>query len=519
MADSPASASGRWAAGLLLVLLVGALVRLPGLSRPLLEGAAGKQTHTAMVARNLYRGRASFVRPRVDDVGKPGYFVKEMPVLPALAAGLYGLAGGVDERLLRLISVLAWLASVPLVAGFLRPALGGRYALLAGFWLVLSPMAIMYSRAAMNDALAVTGSLAALTALGRWRRAPSLGNTALSGALVAAAFLLKPHTAFWLGPAAALLTVAPSTDPAEPRPSLGWMAALTATALGAMSLAGLWYAHAAAVHQVHPVPGATVPDGWIAPALLSRPALYQEIGRQALFMVFTPLGAALAVVGLARGPRLRLMEWALSLWGGGVILQCVVFAPRMFDDLSRGTEYYQLPLVATAAWLIARGLKELSAWIPSRRGAREARVVGAACALLAVGAFFATRDAMRIPRQYETLIADCERIQSITQPTDEFVVLADRGGTVLYYCDRRGHTFSLATAVNESIVETSERATELELSRAFQGARYLYVPFPELFEGQPELLTRVAERWQEVPLAGARARLFARPTDPRGRAR
>ena len=43
-----------------LAMAIGVLVRLPTLGFPLLEAAAGKQTHTAMVARNLYRGSSSW---------------------------------------------------------------------------------------------------------------------------------------------------------------------------------------------------------------------------------------------------------------------------------------------------------------------------------------------------------------------------------------------------------------------------------------------------------------------------
>ena len=49
----------RWLPRLAAILLLGLLLRVPGLTGPLFEGAAGKQAHTAMVARNLARGRCS----------------------------------------------------------------------------------------------------------------------------------------------------------------------------------------------------------------------------------------------------------------------------------------------------------------------------------------------------------------------------------------------------------------------------------------------------------------------------
>ena len=82
----------RRAAGLAAVLALGLAVRLPTLDAPLLEGAAGKQAHTEMVARNLLRGRSTLVRPIIDDIGKPGYFVKEMPAFAAIAAAASAVA-------------------------------------------------------------------------------------------------------------------------------------------------------------------------------------------------------------------------------------------------------------------------------------------------------------------------------------------------------------------------------------------------------------------------------------------
>ncbi|MDG2305224.1 MAG: glycosyltransferase family 39 protein [Candidatus Binatia bacterium] len=493
-----------------LLILAGAFVRLPGLAEPLLEGAAGKQTHIAMVARNLHRGRATWTRPRVDDVGKPGYFVKEFPVVPILAAAAYSAAGEVDERYLRLIGIAAWLLALPIVAALLRRPLGPRGALWAGLWFVLSPMGIVYSRAAMNDAPAVAMSLAALAAVAAWRRRPGIGVTGLVGLLVTAAFLMKPHSAFWLGPAAALLTLAPGTTDAAPKPSTGQSAALIGTALAALGLAGLWYLHAAQIHRVHPVPGATVAEGWIAPGLLLHPGLYLEIGRQALMMVFTPIGALLAVLGTLRGRRFRTVERALMLWGGGVVLQCLVFAPRMFDDLSRGTEYYQLALVPTAALLIARGLEQVFTWSAERRPAVRA-TTATLIALLITGALLEARAASRPPAQYGSLLADCAQVRAATNPAADMLVLADRGGTVLYYCDRRGQTFSLAGAVNETIMEKSVAASPLQVSRALASADYVYVPFPELLTNSEAFLEDLSQHWADVPLPDSDARLFARP--------
>lgn len=509
MSPGPANAARAWILWVFVLLLLGAALRMPGISAPLLEGAAGKQTHVAMVARNLFRGRATLARPRVDDVGKPGYFVKELPVVPALAALAYRALGRVDERVLRGLAIASWLGATVVLMALVRPSLGAAGAWLAGAWFLLSPMGLVYSRAAMNDAPAVAGALLALGAVARWRARPTPGAALLVGGLVGVAFLLKPHAAFWLGPASAALVFDTSADEGA-RPSPGRIAAVAAAAGVGLSLAALWYLHAAAIHRTHPVPGTTVAEGWVDPGLLLRPALYLEIGRQALLMVFTPVGALLAAWRLARGPALRRIERALLWWGAGSLLQGLVFAPRMFDELSRGTEYYQLPLVATSAALIGVGARMLLD--RTRSAGRGLRAASAAILLALVsGALAQAHAAIRTPARYERIVADCAKVTAATRPTDEIVVLADRAGTVLYYCDRRGLTFSLGDAVHETIRERGG-ATRVEIARALGRATHLYIPFPEL-DASGEILRAVSGSWNEIPLDDSAARLFARPTD------
>ena len=115
-----------------MVLLLGLAVRLPGLAEPLFEGAAGKQTHTAMVARNLQRGRASWLRPMVDDVGRPGYFVKELPLVAGLAAVVHGFTGAPLGAVGRSIGAVAWLIGAILLFSLVRRDRSPRVAALIG---------------------------------------------------------------------------------------------------------------------------------------------------------------------------------------------------------------------------------------------------------------------------------------------------------------------------------------------------------------------------------------------------
>ena len=500
---------GRQLLAALLLVATGLALHLPLLDAPLLEGAAGKQTHTAMIARNIYRGRSTILRPVVDDVGAPGYFIKEIPLLPASAALLYRATGRVDEAQGRLLSILAWLCGVPPLLALLRRGGSGAEALVAAAWWIAAPLAFVYARAFMSDAAMVSASLAALLALVRWREAPSSGRAAASGALLALALLLKPHAVFWLAPAA-LVVLATRVDGGARPPRGSTLLLAVAAGLGCL-LAVAWYLHAADVHRAFPAAGTTRLDGWFdAPALLD-PALYGEILRQLVWMIFTPVGVLVAAAGVFATRRgWGAVERALLAWGAGVLVQCLVFDTRLFDEYARGTEYYQLAMVPVAAMLIGRGLLAIRATLPERRRTLRLLVPVAILVLMAAGAAREVAAALTVPERYQRILTDCALVRSITQPRDELFVLADRGGTILYYCDRHGSTFVPARAVKRVFARGDNVAGAKQLADALDHASYVYVPFPELLGEGSSWLAMFEKNWQRVSTPGTEMRLYRR---------
>jgi 4-amino-4-deoxy-L-arabinose transferase-like glycosyltransferase len=462
-----------------------------------------------MIARNLYRGRSTLLRPVVDDLGSPGYFVKEIPLVPAATALIYTATGHVDESRGRLVSVLAWLCGVPLALALLRRSGSEAEALVVGGWWIGAPLAFVYARAFMSDAAMVSASVAFLLALVRWREAPAGGRPAMTAALLALALLLKPHAIFWLAPAS-LVVLASRADGAA-RPARRALAILIVAVACAGTLAAAWYLHAASVHRVFPAAGTTRLDGWFdAPSLLS-PALYGELLRQLLWMIFTPVGVLLAVLGtFSRRLGWRAVERALLAWGAGVLVQCLVFDTRLFDDYARGTEYYQLAMVPVAGMLIGRGIRAVHDALPESRRALRAPLLAIILVLLMAGAVLEIRDALALPERYQRILSDCALVRTLTQPRDEIFVLADRGGTILYYCDRRGSTFVPARAVQKVFARADNVAGAKQLADALDRASYVYIPFPELLGAGSSWLAMFERDWARVATPGTEARLYRR---------
>lgn len=477
----------------ILAIAIGFAVRAPILDEPLLEGAAGKQTHTAMVARNLYRGEASWLRPRVDDVGPPGYFVKELPVLPLLAAATYGVGGEPRDWVGRLLAALAWLSATILVVRMTATASAGIGPGVAGAWYALAPLGVVYSSAFMNDAFVVAGSLAALSLGLGWERRPSAGTAVLAGLATGAALLLKPHAALWLGPA--LLVLALTGRAASGRQRIGFLATIGAGAL----LAGPWYLHAWRIQRAHPVSGTIAANDWIDPSLWATPEIYATLLQQLLFMVLTPLGAALAVLGMGRAQTPRPFRYALLAWSGGVLLQCWIFATRLLDEPARRSEYYLLAMVPAAAMWIGLGAERARAWLPARPALRRAAYGAAVVAMLGPAALAAT-EALAPPSLYARLLADCETVRRVTRPSDEILVLTDRPGIVHYYCQRRGLVLVPAEPDQTDRLAILDGASAARVTAAQLRARYFFVPFPDLLAGSPGLRAALEREWR--PLGG-----------------
>src|SRR5262245_15403415 len=87
-----------------LILALGASLRLIHLTGPITDAHAFRQLDTLAMARNIHeRGFIPF-DPRVDWGGRDGYLEAECPLVPALIALLYRLFG-VHEVIGRLVVI------------------------------------------------------------------------------------------------------------------------------------------------------------------------------------------------------------------------------------------------------------------------------------------------------------------------------------------------------------------------------------------------------------------------------
>jgi 4-amino-4-deoxy-L-arabinose transferase-like glycosyltransferase len=155
-------------------ILAGALgIRLIAISQPYVDAWSWRQADVAMIAENFYRHGFALFYPQINWAGTaPGYVGTEFPLVPFLAALLYG-AFGVQAWVGRALSVAFFGLSVPFLYRLVRQTSDARAARWAVAIYSLTPLSIFASRAFMPDMASLSLSLVALTLFATWlERAP-----------------------------------------------------------------------------------------------------------------------------------------------------------------------------------------------------------------------------------------------------------------------------------------------------------------------------------------------------------
>lgn len=186
---------------ILAILLVAAVLRLPTLTAHLTETHAFRQTQTAFTAAIFASEGIDLLHPMVPVLGSPWVIPFEFPVVQAVAAIPIRL-GLSAEVSLRGVSLAAFLASGYLLWLILATWVNPRTALIATVVFAWSPIAILFSRAALIEYPAVLGALLFLYGSLKWQDSGHVRWLLLSAVSGIAVAMVKVTTAvFWLAPA------------------------------------------------------------------------------------------------------------------------------------------------------------------------------------------------------------------------------------------------------------------------------------------------------------------------------
>jgi len=408
----PGALPARGGFSLAALLALALATRAAGLDQPIVENYVGRQVPTAMVARNLEKGRG-FLRPQIDVAPLPNLFLVEPPVFAALAAALRGLSGLPLEASGRLVSALGVVLGAWGLFGLTDRREGRAAGLTAVAAFLVFPVTVRYGRAFQPDALMLGCLVAGLNLWDDFEGRGGVVRLAAGVTLLSAGLTLKVISAYALVPLVAVVI----------RDRKPWKLALVAATLVP---AALWYAHAAALLSAGVGSRASADNGgiWLralAPTAWSRRETYGHVLRFLGVRAFTPLGPLLALAGFLNRPGRGDRLWIV--WGGAGLAALAALAAKLHH------EYYWLAVAPVLAVGVARALTGMAArGTPGKAAAclTGTTLVGLAAALSA--ATWAT------PPEWASLRPAAREVRRRV-PAGAWVVAPE---ALLFESDRRG---------------------------------------------------------------------------------
>lgn len=402
------------AAALAVLLLVGLLVRLPGLSADPVVFHPTRQLHSAVVARAMYESL-----PVKDPAGARVTVVPsiEPPINEVFVAGVYAATGGERLWVARLVSSIYWLIGAAALWAMLRrvASLAGQVAGTALF--LFAPLAVQGGRAFQPDSLMIGAALVGTWLLTLAREEPSRRRWAAAIVVCGFGILVKAVVAplvvsYWVG--------------LEVR-DRGWVAlarrrtwAVITAMVAATVAVYAWKLVANSSMQGHA-------SASFFPSLFGEVSFYRGTWRRMTEAVAWPiLAVALVIPFVARDRHRRLL---LCLWLGYLAYN----VPFNYRTLTH--DYYHLPLVVVAAFGLAVATSVVERMLASSASVEVRRVLGAAfVAVVAVVAVAAARGASWEVIDASAHLARYRAIGQTVGPDEEALILdGDYGYSATYY--------------------------------------------------------------------------------------
>lgn len=333
------------------IIVVSVLLRLYGITLPLIESHQLRQAQTADVARNLYYDKMDIFHTRMNFAGdgaKPA--VLEFPLMHGITALTYYVFG-VHEIIGRIVSILFSIGALLFMYGLARQFLSVAASLAAMGLYGLSPMNIFFSRAFMPESSMMFFMIGAIYFFLVWLDQNGtryyifsllfmvfVGLTKFTASIIFAPILaawffkdrwqvLKNYK-FWVYLLVAAVII------------LGWVVWAQHVNLKNPSLAGAsWFALATC-------------GGGIWQQLLKL-SFYEFVGGSVMFLLLTPIGFIGMITGLFCIPSGGWKRNVLFIWLGAILAYFMILS-----GANSGHIYYHLHLLPLGAILFGYSVQK-----------------------------------------------------------------------------------------------------------------------------------------------------------------
>jgi hypothetical protein len=204
--------------GLILILIIGFLLRLYGITNPLADWHSWRQVDTSAVSRTLVNDGFDILNPKYHDLSNvpsgidnpEGYRFVEFPLYNALQAGSYMLFPSYTlEMWGRLITIFSSLLSIIFIFLIVRNHATPVAGLLAALFYAVIPFNVYFNRVILPDPNMVMFMLGGIYFFDRWLKEKTIHPEGeyrqwqwyiLSLLFTACALLLKPYALFFTLP-------------------------------------------------------------------------------------------------------------------------------------------------------------------------------------------------------------------------------------------------------------------------------------------------------------------------------
>lgn len=349
---------------LALILIIAFGVRLYKIDNPIADWHSWRQADTAAVSRNFYKEGFNPFIPKYDDmsgvsdskkvipnVNPKRYRFVEFPIGNTITYFMYLLAGGIDERLARLVSIIASLGSLIFLYLLTKRYFETATALLSALLFAILPFNIYFSRVILPDPLLVFFSLGMVYFINRWIFENKKALFFWGVLFTAFTFLTKPFGGFYLLPL--LYSYYQKEQKWWPIPKRYFIFALLSIS---PYVAWRWWVS----HFPEGIPASNwLFDGDKDTRIRFHPSYWRWIlgdrfGREILGVT----GSFLFFLGFLKGPGVK-HTWFLHLFAAGAFLYLAVVARGNIQH-----DYYQTLIVPALVIFVAKGFNDLMKGIP-----------------------------------------------------------------------------------------------------------------------------------------------------------
>lgn len=424
---------------LIIIILLGTFVRMINLTQPLLEGASTRQVETAMIARNFYNHGFKLFYPQIDVFGNdnPGYLMQEFYIIPFIAALFYKLLGGINEWILRLISVFSYIVASIMIYKLAAYCFNRKVGVIATLCLTISPLSIYLGRAVHPEMAIIFFNATAIYSFLRWIEKRKLSYGVATAVSFTMAVLLKIPNLYLILPL--LFIGIMSQDKSTFKSAQFWLLSL----IGFIVI-GAFNFHQHLVRVAYPNAAVTNFDMntilHYIKVYLAKKEFYKKIYEDLVNYTLTPIGTTLFILGLMLKLETR-REWLFYIW----ILSIGIFFLLMPAQCIQG--YYQIHLLPAASIIMGKIIYQFSASQFFNNRFLKKNVFGALLLMSVFLVVFRYSYAYyRVPENFRYVVETGKAIDNLVEKNALVIASIENGPDLIYYSNRKGWPFMINRA-------------------------------------------------------------------------